>query len=85
MHTTKINNRGQITIPKELREKYNLEPGSEVIFEETSGGIVIEKGAVVPEWFAKMGASLKKSFDDLQKGRYEDFSSIEDLIDDLNA
>ena len=85
MHSTKINKRGQITIPKELREKYDLDPGCEVIFEESSGGIVIEKGAVVPEWFARMGSSLKKSFDDLQEGRYEEYDSVDDLISDLNS
>jgi len=85
MHSTKMNQRGQITIPKELREKYNLKPGSEVMFDEVEGRLIIEKGAVVPEWFAKMGQSITEGWSDIQNKRYEDFDSIDEMLDNLNA
>lgn len=34
---------GQATIPKELREKYDFEPGDEVIWTDTDEGIIVKK------------------------------------------
>jgi AbrB family looped-hinge helix DNA binding protein len=41
--TTRITRKGQTTVPKELREKYGLEPGDTVVWEETDDGIVLRK------------------------------------------
>lgn len=34
---------GQATIPKNLREEYDLEPGDEIIWMDTDEGIVVKK------------------------------------------
>lgn len=53
--TTRLTEKGQATIPKELREKYGLEPGDELRWIEADEGIVVRKesdsarGALVPE------------------------------------
>jgi AbrB family looped-hinge helix DNA binding protein len=54
--STRITEKGQTTIPKELREKYDLEPGDEVVWVDTDDGIVVKKrtrtagrGLLVPE------------------------------------
>lgn len=54
--STRITDKGQATIPKELREKYNLEPGDEVVWVDTDEGIVVKKrtrtsgrGMLVPD------------------------------------
>ena len=39
----KIGERGQVTIPKELREKYGLFPNMEVEFIPEKGGIKLQK------------------------------------------
>jgi AbrB family looped-hinge helix DNA binding protein len=41
--STRITEKGQTTIPKELREKYDLEPGDEVVWMDTDEGIVVKK------------------------------------------
>ena len=41
--TTRITEQGQTTIPKRFREKYNLEPGDEVVWFEGEDGIVVRK------------------------------------------
>ena len=41
--STRITSKGQATIPQELREKYGLEPGDEVIWEEGEDGIIVKK------------------------------------------
>ncbi|MGB9966383.1 AbrB/MazE/SpoVT family DNA-binding domain-containing protein [Halobacterium hubeiense] len=53
---TRVTEKGQTTIPKELREKYDLEPGDEVIWMDTDEGIVVKKrtrtsgrGLLVPD------------------------------------
>lgn len=53
---TRITEKGQATIPKPLREKYDLEPGDEVVWIDTDDGIVVRKrtrtearGALLPE------------------------------------
>ena len=54
--STRITEKGQTTIPKELREKYDLEPGDEVVWLDTDDGIVVKKrtrtagrGLLVPD------------------------------------
>lgn len=41
--STRVTEKGQATIPKELREKYDLEPGDEVVWIDTEEGIVVKK------------------------------------------
>ena len=41
-----INQRGTLTIPKELREKYGL--GGQAILEETADGLVLRPAATYP-------------------------------------
>jgi AbrB family looped-hinge helix DNA binding protein len=54
--STRVTEKGQATIPKELREKYDLEPGDEVVWMDTEEGIVVKKrtrtsgrGMLLPE------------------------------------
>lgn len=41
--TTRITRKGQVTIPKEIREEFALEEGDEVRWEKTEDGIVVRK------------------------------------------
>ena len=41
--STRVTEKGQATIPKELREKYNLEPGDDVVWIDIDEGIVVKK------------------------------------------
>ena len=38
-----LTTKGQIVIPKVLRDKYKLKPGTKVFFEETAGGIIMKQ------------------------------------------
>ena len=40
MATATLSSKGQITIPKEIREKHHLEPGVRIEFLEDSHGVV---------------------------------------------
>ena len=39
-----INNRGTITLPKDLRQKYGLEIGGKVVIEESEEGLLLRPG-----------------------------------------
>ncbi len=41
--TTRITRKGQVTIPKELREEFGLEEGDELRWEKTADGIQVRK------------------------------------------
>jgi len=39
----KVTTKGQVTIPKEIRDRLGIEPGDEIDFEETDDGYVLRK------------------------------------------
>ncbi|MFB6296041.1 MAG: AbrB/MazE/SpoVT family DNA-binding domain-containing protein [Halobacteriales archaeon] len=41
--TTRITRKGQVTIPKALREEYGLEEGDELLWEDSGDGILVRK------------------------------------------
>lgn len=43
--TTRITEKGQATIPHALREKYDLEPGDELVWVDGDDGILVKKRA----------------------------------------
>jgi len=73
----KIGERGQVTIPKEIREQFCLGPDTEVEFRVVGGSIVLKKAPKkldLAKWkghcgdsFAKLGyASVDKFIDDVR-------------------
>lgn len=48
----KVGERGQVTLPKELRERFGIEGGDEVVIGERDGKIVIET-PLTPEKLAE--------------------------------
>lgn len=54
--TTTVTEKGQTTIPQEVRERYGIEPGDEVEWVDTDEGVVVRKsvreggrGMLVPD------------------------------------
>lgn len=54
-----VGERGQITIPKKLRDKYGLLPGIEVEFVDTPDGVKVCKRSNANDRFARMRGYLK--------------------------
>lgn len=72
----KIGERGQVTIPKELREKFGLKPETEVEFQVVNNSILLRKKPrrlALTRWKGR----CKKSFEELGYKRVDDF--IEDV------
>ncbi|GAB5046833.1 AbrB/MazE/SpoVT family DNA-binding domain-containing protein [Thermodesulfovibrio sp. TK110] len=49
METIIVGERGQVTIPKSLRKKYNIKAKQPVIIEDRDGEIVIKPVIVIPK------------------------------------
>ena len=43
MAVSRVNTKGQVTIPKALRERFGFRPGDEVEFIEVEGGLQVQK------------------------------------------
>lgn len=70
----RVQEKGQVTIPVEIREKLNLKKGDLVTFVETDEGVMIKPAeVVVSEAFDQIGKALKErgiSLDELiERGR----------------
>jgi AbrB family looped-hinge helix DNA binding protein len=60
----KLTSKGQVTIPRELREQFGLRPASEVVFEATAEGVLIKRAPEsrqreIKKWLAHARGSLK--------------------------
>lgn len=70
-----VTTKGQVTIPKELREKFGIEPGSQVDFTAGTDGIRLRKVIDRTKRLAILGC-LRKEL----AGR-----SVNELLDDLRG
>ena len=86
----RVTSKGQVTIPKPIREAMGIEPGDEVTFEEVESGYKVTKKAPTTESgddpFAKYRGSA--SSDDTMptrmrrlRGQYPRETADDDLID----
>lgn len=67
----RITVKGQVTIPKAIRERYGLRPGSQVRFVEKDRRVVLEKDAGGDVWekyrgFLKINKSTNEIFRELR-------------------
>ncbi|MBM4147245.1 MAG: AbrB/MazE/SpoVT family DNA-binding domain-containing protein [Nitrospira sp.] len=69
--TVKVTSRGQMTIPKQVRDKLGLRPGGTIIFVEKNGIFYIEK-LVQKSPFDKWAGRLKTL-----KGKKSDVITVE--------
>lgn len=85
-----IRGHGQITIPKRLRDRYNLEEGDLFELEESDDGILLKPRKVIdptqawfwtPEWQARE----READEDIRAGRVKRFDRLEDLLEDLRS
>lgn len=74
MIVAKVTSKGQVTIPKKVREKLGVHPGEDVGFEEKEGVVVMKK-AITKSPFDKWVGTLRR-----QKGKKTD-----DIIKDLRG
>lgn len=67
--TTKISAKGQVSIPKAVRDRLNLKAGTEVVIDVEGETLVMKRVRDLPDWrtmrgLAKGGASLTKALEE---------------------
>lgn len=66
MSQTRVSSKGQITIPKSVREKMGLQPGDKVRVEVRGENIVIERVRRPSESMPGIGMETKKEMGDMR-------------------
>ena len=69
---TKVGPKGQILIPKLLREEYNIMPGDDIIVRETEEGLLIEKPMEDPVKVLEEISNKGKKITKINYHQYED-------------
>jgi len=74
----KIGERGQVTIPKDLREKFGLKPETEVEFQVVNNSILLRKKPrklALGRWKGR----CKKSFEELG------YAGVDEFLEDVRG
>jgi len=77
----RIQEKGQVTIPRKIREKLKLKRGDLVIFVETKDGVLVKPASVVPDdKLRKEVAAVVRSV----REQFKDYSAdeIDALVDE---
>ncbi len=85
-----VRSKGQITIPREVREAAHLEEGDPVEVEMTPEGILLRPQKVIDAtqawfWTPEWQAGEREADADLAAGRGETFNSGEEFIEALRS
>ncbi|MDI6768963.1 MAG: AbrB/MazE/SpoVT family DNA-binding domain-containing protein [Anaerolineales bacterium] len=86
-----IRSNGQITLPTALRRKANLKEGDMLVADlEEDGSIRLTPQVAIDRsqayfWTKRWQDGEREADDDLIEGRYQDFTSMDDLIADLSG
>ena len=70
MIVAKVTSKGQVTIPKKVRDRLGVHPGEDVGFEEKEGVIVITKAVTkspFDKWVGKLAKLEGQTSDELVK------------------
>ena len=81
MMSVRVQAKGQVTIPKEIREKLNVQPGDLVVFVETDEGVMVKPAAVMTdEHLRQEVTAVLRSI----RERFADYSAeeIDSLVDE---
>ena len=70
MIVAKVTSKGQVTIPKKVRDRLGVHPGEDVGFEEKEGVVVITKAVTkspFDKWMGRLAKLEGQKSDDLVK------------------
>ena len=49
MTTTTLSSKGQVVLPKALRDRHGWAPGTRLVVEDTPGGVILRQARLFPE------------------------------------
>ena len=77
MQTIKLQQRGILTLPKKIREAFDLEEGRIFKVETKGNQIILEPQQT--DFDAQLALDIKQGLEDMKNGRYIEFSTIEEF------
>jgi AbrB family looped-hinge helix DNA binding protein len=89
MPAIRLRKRGQLTLPEEIRSKFRLEEGDSFDVKVRGREIVLIPYKRVPLdqawfWTKEWQAKEQEADKDLAAGRYKDYDTVDDLLEDLH-
>jgi len=82
METTTLSSKGQIIIPKTIRESHHWEPGEKFIIEDTPAGIILKPARLFPATTLEQGLGCagyqgpQKSMEEMTRGVEEELRKV---------
>jgi len=90
MRSVTISSKGQLAIPKEIRERLHVKEGDQFDVEVSEGNIVLKPVVTitVPKnqawfWSDEVQAKIREGEEEFSKGHYKVYKNPDDLINDL--
>lgn len=80
--------KGQVSIPKAIRDELNINPGDSLGFTVVNKKIVVEPTVNIPRsqayfWTKEVQEKIKASEENYKKGNYTRYENVDELIKDL--
>lgn len=89
MPLVKVLRHGQVTLPKEFRERLDIKEGDYLEAEMGHAGVFIKPKAVVDREEAVLSPAGKKkimaALQAFKEGKFKEFEDVDDLIKELNS
>lgn len=88
MKAVTVSQKGQVAIPKEIRERLRIKTGDQLIFKISKGKIILEPTINIPRsqawfWTEEIQKKIKKAEKNYQAGIFKQYDQIDDLLGDL--
>lgn len=91
MARTTLRDKGQLTLPREIRDALHVDPGDEIVFEVIGEDTVVVRGMkMIPAdqawfWTESWLAGEREASEDITAGRVEAFDSADDMFKALRG
>ncbi|HTZ17594.1 MAG TPA: AbrB/MazE/SpoVT family DNA-binding domain-containing protein [Dissulfurispiraceae bacterium] len=84
MKTITVSAKGQIALPKEIREALHIEAGSQLTSVIKDGKLILEPVVTIPQsqawaWTPEWQKKIAASMEDVKKGRVRTFKSVAEM------
>jgi len=85
-----LRDRGQVTLPREVREALHVDAGDELIFEMTDQGVLVRGMKMIPAeqawfWSDEWQRGEREASQDVAKGRTTQHTDVEDMFNTLRG
>ncbi len=90
MALTRVTRNGQVTIPMELRREVGIEEGDLIELRAVGDRIELVPKKLIDKsqayfWTREWQEGEREAQKDIEEGRLQEFSSIDDLLDELHS